>query len=139
MVGRLQSPTEQLAGGGWRWEGQCPLAGLSSIGEDPLPRARLVVVVGQVRQIAVWQPGRAVLERLGDLSMQLAALMPQELAIDGLPCQRVAKHKAIYRFLDDQLSGDELKELAHQLRLGMARQPREQRKVKASADNCRQR
>ena len=72
-----------------------------------------MVVVGQVCQIGVWQPGRAVLKRLGDLSMQLAALMPQERAIDGLPCQRVAEHEAIDRFLDDQLSGDELKELAH--------------------------
>src|SRR5207237_3444600 len=108
------------------------LSGTLSIRHRFLPRARLVEVVGQVRQVGGGGlQGRYIetLHCVSNTAVQSLALAYQQVGIDSLTCQRVAEGELLRRFLNDQLGSDQLLNELEQLLFVMLREFLQEGKV----------
>jgi len=71
-------------------------------------------VLGQIGQMHVARIDIESLRRLGNRVMQRAPLARQQIRLDGLTGQRMAKGKHVGRLLDHQLRVDQLLDSLHQ-------------------------
>lgn len=108
VSGGLYRPTEMLNGGAERIVGECPRASAFPVFHRLRPCFALSEVAGEIGEISVRCVPVQLLDRVCNREVESTALAREHRGVDRLARERVTKGKAVGRFLDDQLGGDQL-------------------------------
>src|SRR6476660_7187948 len=111
--------TDRVARGGKRHGVLC---GARRKGGGLGPVAGLPAVIRQCLDDGVERIGMLSGERRGDFTMQGDTFPREQLGVDGLAGEGVAKGESVCRFLDDELRLDELLDEGEQLALDVTRE-----------------
>src|SRR5215831_6900645 len=96
-----QGSRKMLDGGMRSVDSLCLLSGTLPILHRFLPRARFEEMVGQVCQVSIEDRSVEALQRFRNAAVHRLAFADQQVGIDSLPRQRMAKSEPLRRFLNE--------------------------------------